>query len=201
MKRFLIVIRFSLIILCVNRTEAFYIAEQDSFDIIKPKTDYLHRYTWSSTPFIAAGYGLPQGFRGETGYTFGDILTLGMSFGIGDSWSFDPWEGTIAWFARLNIPIENTHAGFYFSILSGSNIAIFGDPDSYTLANIGLIYPLSDYMHLRPEFGIAFTSKYISGGKGNGIFGSSPLITEDRTVVSFNLNFELDLRPLLWSSW
>lgn len=199
MKKFCTYLLFCLILDCVSTATALSMTELDTNKTAINKMKIKGTYLWSSTPFLSAGYGYPQGFRAETGYTLGYFLTLGLSFGIGDTWSKDPGEGTIAWLARLNIPIEKTHAGFYFSILSGTNFSIFGGSDSYTLASIGLIYPLTDFLHLRPEFGIALLSKYISGG--SGIFGNSPLINESKTVASFNLIFEFDLRPMLWSSW
>jgi hypothetical protein len=199
MNRLLLIIILSLLCLTVGKSQESIETDTQANAKLKIKTNYLQEYPWSATPFLSAGYGYPQGFRAETGYTFGYLLTLGMSFGIGDTWSRDPGEGTLAFLGRLNIPFENTSLGMYISIISGGSIAIFGEPDTYTVGNLGMIVPLAEFLVLRPELGVAFVSKHISGG--HGLFGSSPEVREDNTFINFNVVLELDLRPLLWKTW
>lgn len=199
MKKPLLIIGLIFLFVSIGKSQDFLLSDNKSRDSLKTQTNYLQEYPWSATPFLSAGYGYPQGFRAETGYTFGYILTFGVSFGIGDTWSRDPGEGTLAFLGRLNIPINNTSKGMYISILTGGSIAILGEPDTYTVANLGLLIPLTNYLTLRPEVGVAFLSKHISGG--HGLFGSSPEVREEKVDGSFNLVLELDIRNVLWSNW
>jgi len=148
-------------------------------------------YTWRSSVYIAAGWGIPQGARFELGYNFGKTVTLALSFGIGDNWSNDPAEGTLAIFGSLRFPSSSLPITPYLLICTGGTIAIFGGPDTYTLIYVGTLVELSSGIHLRPEFGLAFTSKHVSGG--TSLFGgTSPEVKDDKTRFGANVTLEID---------
>ncbi|MCX7737165.1 MAG: hypothetical protein N2319_10685 [Candidatus Kapabacteria bacterium] len=161
----------------------------DSLRIKKAHLDSI--YSWRNSIYLAVGWGLPQGARFELGYNFGEILSFGISFGIGDNWSRDPAEGTFAILGSLRFPIESSPINPYLLICSGGTFSIFSGSDSYILVYLGSLVKLSSGIHLRPEIGLALTSKYISGGK-NMFGGSSPLITEDISRLGVNLSLEFD---------
>jgi hypothetical protein len=157
----------------------------------KIERDLKERMPWRNSVYLAAGWGTPQGFRFELGYNYGANLSLGFSFGIADMWSNDPGEGSIAVLGSFRFPIESSSITPYFLLCYGGTIAVFGGSDTYTLINPGVIIPLKTWLQLRPEIGIALTSKHISGGRS--LFGESTTeITEDKRRFGFNISLEVD---------
>ncbi|MDO8549761.1 MAG: hypothetical protein Q7S39_06385 [Ignavibacteria bacterium] len=146
---------------------------------------------WGNSLYLSAGWGTPQGFRFELGYNIGMFISLGLSFGIGDMWSRDPGEGTFAILGSIRFPINSLSITPYLLFSRGSKFSMLGNPDAYTLINLGTIVPLIPWLQLRPEIGLAFTSKHISGGR-SWFGGSSPEVTEDKTRFGFNISFEVD---------
>lgn len=145
---------------------------------------------WSNSFYISSGYGVPQGLRIELGYNFGRIISLGGLFGKFDNWSHgDPTFGVCG---KLNF-IGSSFTS-YLLIGYGGSVALFGEEDTYTFALIGFRRPLKNWVYIRPEIGLVFTSKYISGG---GIFSNSPITREKETKFAFNVSLELDLRQIL----
>jgi len=61
----------------------------------------------------------------------------------------------------------------------------------YNLIYIGTMIPVKAWFHVRPEVGIVFTSKNISGGSSL-LGGSGPENTENKTRLGMNLSFEID---------
>jgi hypothetical protein len=149
-------------------------------------------HTWRKSIYIAGGWGIPQGARFELGYNFQESIALALSFGIHDSWSNDPAEGTLAILGSLRFPVSLLPVTPYLLICTGGTLATFGGQDTYTLIYVGTMVELSSGIHLRPEFGLAFTSKHISGG--TSLFGgTSPEIKEDKTRFGANVTLEIDL--------
>ncbi len=150
---------------------------------------------WRNSVYLAAGGGSPQGFRGELGYNFGSYISVAFSFGIGDSWSHDPGEGTIAVLGTIRFPTDSPSMTPYLLLCSGGTIAIFGGSDTYTLVYAGVLVPLIPALQVRPEVGVDFTSKHISGG--HSLFGGdSPEVRGQKTMLGFHLSLELDLARL-----
>jgi hypothetical protein len=150
---------------------------------------------WRSSMYLAAGYGFPQGLRGELGYNFGHILSFGLTFGIFDYWSRDPGEGTFGMTLKLFLPYKSLSFTPYLMYSSGGTFSIFGHSDSYTLFYFGSMFTIKSWLHVRPEIGVVFTSRYIP--IGTSIFNLSPSVnTEDKQHIGLNLSFELDIRQI-----
>ena len=158
------------------------------------QVDSVGNLYWARSLYISGGYGLPQGLRFELGYNFGSIISIAATYGINNNWSRDPEEVTIGIIGKLHfLQIKSTMNYILFGI--GSTIHIFGGDDTYTVVYIGSKIPLIDWLQLCPEFGLVFTSKYISGGPG--LFGgSSPEVYEKKTRLGFNISFEIDFRQI-----
>lgn len=152
-------------------------------------------YSWRRSVYVAGGWGTPQGFRFELGYNFGEIVALALSFGIGDKWSRDPEEGTLAIIGSIRLPIRSFPFTPYLLFCRGGTFTIFGGSDTYTLIYLGAMVELRSGIHLRPELGLALTSKHISGG--TSLFGgTSPEVNEDRSRLGANVTLEIDLAHL-----
>ena len=120
---------------------------------------------------------------------------MAASFGIQDNWSSDPDEGTLALVGSIKFPIQSFQFTPYILAGYGGTFTIFGGPDTYTILNMGVLYELNRGIHLRPEIGITFTSKHISGGPS--LFGKeTPEITEERSRFTANLIVEIDFASL-----
>ncbi len=142
--------------------------------------------------YLACGYGVPQGMRIETGYNINRFISFALSFGIGDNWSRDPQEGTLAILGTLRVPIKSSCLTPYLLICSGSTLTTFGGPDRYILLNSGLMYEITSRFVLRPEIGIALLSKHISGGE-TLFFGNTPEIRSETTKFSINIILEYEI--------
>ena len=150
---------------------------------------------WGNSLYLSAGWGVPQGFRGELGYNFGTSLSLGLSFGISDTWSRDPAEGTLAILGSIRFPLQSSSVTPYILLCRGGTLSIFGNSDTYTLLYIGAMITVRPWLHLRPETGVAFTSKHISGGRSL-LGGTTPEVADDKTRFGMNVSFELDFAQL-----
>jgi hypothetical protein len=161
----------------------------------KNSTNINEMYDWSSSLFLAAGWGFPQGIRTELGYNFGKNFMAGISFGIKDQWSKEPSEGFYGAMISLRIPTSSPFYTPYILLGAGGKFVIFGGADNYKIINFGLMVSTKSAITIRPEFTLAFTSKYISGG--SGLFGSSsPEVWENKTRFGINLLVELDLKHI-----
>lgn len=166
-------------------------AKADSLWKLEEHLDSTH--TWRNSVYLAGGWGTPQGARFELGYNFGETIALALSFGIADNWSRDPDEGTLAILGSIRFPTSSLPITPYFLICTGGTLSIFGGSDTYTLIYLGTMVELSPGIHLRPEFGLAFTSKYISGGTGLFGGGTSPEVKDNKTRFGANIALEIDL--------
>lgn len=176
------------VVLSLGLTQDSLNPKQIDFQTLVDK--YLIYYQpWRNSVYIASTLGYPKGLRFDLGYNFGDILSLGLSFGISDFWSSDPEEGTIGFIGKLNIPLKNSRLTPYLLFGEGGTFAIMGGSDKFTILSFGFIYPIKDWLQLRQEICLVFTSKHISGG---GIFGTSTLKKESKTLYGFNITFEID---------
>jgi len=140
---------------------------------------------WGNSFFLSGGYGTPQGLRVELGYNFGNIFSLAGMIGTNNNWSNgDASAGIIG---KLNF----NDGSFTVYILGGygQSIEILGEPDNYGLVMIGYRIPLKRGIQVRPEMGIIFTSKHISGG--SGLFGSSPETRENETKFGVDVSLEI----------
>ena len=138
--------------------------------------------------------GTPQVLRLELGYS--SQFSVAASFGIQDNWSSDPDKGTLELLLLIKqLPIQSFQFTPYLLAGYGGTFTIFGGPDTYTILNMGVLYELNRGIHLRPEIGITFTSKHISGGPS--LFGKeTPEITEERSRFTANLILEIDFASL-----
>ncbi len=167
--------------------------ENDSTVVSDEQLEKLH--PWRSSVYIAIGGGTPQGMRGELGYNFGSYVSLALSAGIGDSWSRDPGDGTLALLGILRLPTGSPSVTPYLLVCTGGTLAILGPSDTYTLVYAGVSVPIIQALQLRPEFGLDFTSRHISGGRS--LFGgTSPEVTQKDTRVGFHVSLELDIARL-----
>ena len=161
----------------------------------KDSTNINEMYDWSSSLFLAAGWGFPQGIRTELGYNFGKNFMAGISFGIRDQWTDEPSEGFYGAIISLRIPTSSPIYTPYILLGAGGKFVIFGGADNYKMINLGLMITTKSAITIRPEFTLVFTSKYISGG--SRLFGSSaPEIWENETRLGINLLVELDLKHI-----
>jgi hypothetical protein len=151
---------------------------------------------WGNTLYLSAGWGVPQGARFEVGYNVGAIISLGLSLGIGDSWSRHPGEGTLAILGAIRIPTNALRITPYLLFCRGGTFSNFlGDSDTFTLLYFGAMVPLNPRVQFRPEIGFDFTSKHISGGRS--LFGgSSPEVSENKLRLGVNVSLEFDLARL-----
>ncbi len=164
---------------------------EDSVAKVNQRLDRLQ--PWRSSVFMAIGYGTPQGMRCELGYNIGSKLSMAFTFGIGDQWSRDPQEGMPGVSLTIRIPNFNSAAAPYVSIMRGTTLTIFGGPDSYTQLCFGFITPLASAFQLRPEIGVAFTSRHVSGG--TSLFGgTTPEVYNERTLFYIHVALEIDFR-------
>jgi hypothetical protein len=145
---------------------------------------------WSNSLFLSAGWGTPQGFRSEIGYNFGSHVSLGVSFGLGDSWSRNPREGSVAILGSLRFPIRSSPITPYLLLCAGQEIA---SPDEYILVYLGAVVPLKPWMQCHVESGFDFTFRYISGGKDMWTGQSEPQVYQWKTRLGINLSFEFDV--------
>ena len=150
--------------------------------------------SWASTLYLAAGCGLPQGIRCELGYTISDLVSLGICGSVYDSWGYYSEVGSFGLCARYHPPLTLHGLRPYLFASGGASLSIFNGADSFVMLSIGTMYELRRALHLRPELGIVFCNRHISGG--NGVFSSSPELTEPSTRLSFHLALELDLSHL-----
>ncbi len=152
--------------------------------------------TWSNSVYVAGGGGIPQGARFELGYNVGVHLAIALSFGIGDGWSRDPQEGTIAFLGILRMPTQVLPVTPYLMLCRGGTIGIFGGSDNYTLIYFGAMIEWKSGIHFRPEVGMINTSKHISGGPGFFGQGTDPEIRESNLRIGLNLTLEIDFANL-----
>lgn len=150
------------------------------------------KYPWEEHVFLAAGYGVLQGFRAELGWNMGRYFFAGITFGIGDYWSRDPGEGTIGVFGGIHVPVPALDPFTpYILVGNGGTVSIMSSyNDTYTFVNAGAMIPLIEGVTLRPELSVCFTSKVVYGLP----WGThSTLPEKKRTYPGANLVFELDL--------
>lgn len=167
--------------------------ERTTANIDSDRDGLSKSYSWQRSLYFAGGLGSPQGLRFELGYS--SVVTFAFSFGIYDSWSRDPAEGTIAVIASLRLPIQELPFTPYILGGFGKTLSIFGSPDKYSLVHLGILYELSSGIHLRPEIGIIYTTKHISGGPS--LFGGyTPAVDEKTSKFGFNLILEIDFANL-----
>jgi hypothetical protein len=153
--------------------------------------DSLH--SWRRSAYIAAGYGIPQGMHIELGFTPEIPVSFAVTFGIGDQWSRDAGEGMIGVAVLLRLPSFSSATTFYGGFMAGGTVKVFGGGDYYKQVCIGLCTPLTRNLQLRPEAGVAFTSRFVSGG--TGLFGGTlPEVYDEEIKFYFNLALELDFR-------
>jgi len=147
---------------------------------------------WRSSPYLAVGYGYPQGIRFETGYNISRYFSFGFTVGLYNFWAKHPYEASFGLVGRSFIPDKSLKFIPYFLLAYGERFSFFDDNDKYTIISIGTMITLTKWLQLRPELGFDMTSKYISGGKG--YFGySSPEVREDKAWFCFNLSLEIDV--------
>lgn len=163
--------------------------------IEKARVERERLYPWGGSLYFAGGWGTPQGFRGELGYNFGTMFSLGVAFGIGDKWSRDPDDGTFGFLGSIRFPINSTAIAPYLLVVTGGTYSLVGNSDGYTLIYLGAIVPLRPWLQLRPELGFDFTSKHVSGGRSL-LGGSSPRVTEDNTRFGAHITMEIDFRQV-----
>jgi hypothetical protein len=157
--------------------------------------DINEQLPWRSSFFVSAGYGYPQGFRGELGYNFGNIVSSGLNFGIFDYWSRDPAEGTLGIALKLFLPFKSISFTPYLLFAAGGTFSISGGSDSYKIFYLGSVFTIKPWLHVRPEIGAVYTSRYIIAY--TAIFNGSPSFQYDnKQRVGFNLSFEIDFRQL-----
>jgi hypothetical protein len=149
-------------------------------------------YPWEGHVFLAAGYGVLQGFRAELGWNMGRYFFSGTTFGIGDYWSRDPGEGTIGVFGGIHIPVPGLPSFTpYILVGSGGTVSVMSsNNDTYTFVNAGAMIPLIESVTLRPELSVCFTSKVVYGLPW-GMHNTLP--EKKRTYPGANLVLELDL--------
>lgn len=191
-------IRFRIATLLILLTSTNILAQQHtSTDIDEIGKD--DRVGWSNTSFIALGYGTPQGLRAEAGYRFGTFLALGFMFGIYDTWSSDPEEGTGGIFGQIHIPFGGAGIATHTFIGIGTTLTIFGKPDTYWLAHVGITYPVNHFLTLRPELGLVSTSRwdYVPDGTVDR-WGNANRQNVETTDSHFGIHLalEIDLRPI-----
>ncbi|MGE5480310.1 MAG: hypothetical protein ACM3U1_07755 [Chloroflexota bacterium] len=144
--------------------------------------------------YISAGYGYPNGARGELGYKFEKFITLGLTFGIGDFWSRDPGEGMFGYIAKLRLTSEENIYTPHILFTQGATFSIFGGSDDYISVLAGITVPIKNWLLAQPEVGVVFTGRHISGG--SSIFGNSPEVRKKQTWLGVHLNFEIDFARL-----
>jgi hypothetical protein len=144
--------------------------------------------------FIAAGAGYHLGSRFEFGGTDGRNVAVALTLHTGDSWSNgDPFFGLQG---RVNLPLRKVIP--YLSLEWATTVDIMtGDhTDSFLAFGIGCMIPASSHFHLRQETGMAFSSKYISGGQGWLFTPTRPLVKEHDTNPYFHFALEFDFRSV-----
>ncbi len=146
--------------------------------------------SWS--PWIAAGWGWPQGVRAELGLHIGRWGGIAFALSSNDVWSSHPNTGMFCFMATLNMPFENLPYVPYLFGNHGQVFKLFGGSDSYSMIGCGALIPLHKAVAIRPEFAVDFCSKYLYGGPG--LFGSSgPEVDENVTRISLHCALEADL--------
>lgn len=162
-------------------------------DTTENNTALYLQYSYANSVYFAAGAGLPQGLRLELGYNFGKVFSFGIMLGRGDTWTEE--QGTsFGVLANLKFGISSAGPVVYILAARGSNK--LWNADVFTLINLGTQINIINGKFLRPEAGIDFTSKHISGGVS--LLGpDTPEVTEDITRFSFHISMEIDLAALI----
>ena len=117
--------------------------------------------------YFAASYGYPNGLRINTGWHLGKVLSLGLEFGLADSWSGDPGTMYIGATGRFNLPVlpspwcpfvtasvgmkpQHVVWNYVFNSYHGA---------AYREFTAGILYAVSQFAYLRGEIG-AFYGLY-----------------------------------------
>lgn len=124
---------------------------------------------WRWSPYVAAGYGVPNGLRGEVGYNIADYFSLGLNLSAYDHWSRDPQDAMFGLQARVFVTELSSSFTPYVSIGAGGSMNILGPSDEFIEGMVGAMIPLDRWLFIRPELGLSHVSKVVSGG---GWFGA-----------------------------
>jgi len=207
MKNKLIIL--TIVFIAIQSSGHLFAAPQknDSVHVISSTTkidssnnSYENTFTWINSPYIALGYGYPQGIRFEIGYNILKYFSLGIIYNFNNYWIESSGNGTwgfnnkmIGLNCRIFLPYKSWYITPYLLISRGLNFSIFGTSNSYTNIYLGTMIPVTKWLQLRPELGIDFTSRYISGGVEFPGYGPNPEVKQDKTWFGFNLSMEFDI--------
>ncbi|HTR81210.1 MAG TPA: hypothetical protein VMM58_06220 [Bacteroidota bacterium] len=158
-----------------------------------PSKNFDATTPWYNTVYLDWGYGTPQGMRLEAGYYFESYFGFGLTYSDYDDWSSDG-NTVFGYFAQIRLPIDSSAVVPYL-FLSRRLTIPFLNADRYTLIYVGAAIPVESWLRIRPEIGIALTSRYISGGV-NLLGPSTPATTENRTRLGAHISIEVDLRQI-----
>lgn len=152
--------------------------------------------SYSSTVYVAGGWGTVQGLRVELGGNFGSYFKFGLLYSTLDSWSHSEYE-QFGVLAGVHFPASPDMTPFLLLSYGGSG-HLWGNADTYVMGGLGMLIHLNDLVSLRPELVIASTTRFKEGEWHNGYFGGwySDLVREQQLHLGVNLLLAFDLRHL-----
>lgn len=152
--------------------------------------------SYSSTVYVAGGWGNVQGLRAELGYNFGSYFKFGLLYSSLVSWSHSEYE-QFGFLAGVHFPASPGVTPFVLFSYGGSG-HIQGNADTYVLGGLGMLIHLNDLVSLRPELTVASTTRFMDGKWHSGFLGGaySDVVREQKLRLGVNVLLAFDLRHL-----
>lgn len=148
--------------------------------------------TWANSMYVSTGMGYPNRMRIEVGYNILSYASFGFSISRFHQWSDDVPTFMFGFVFQVRAPIQSSSIALNLLYSPAESFEIFHPPDSYHLLFLGVIIPVTSKIQCKPELGIIWSSKYISGGRK--IWGTeTPAIFERGVHAGGNLSFMLTL--------
>ncbi len=148
--------------------------------------------TWANSLYISAGMGYPNRMRIDVGYNILSYASVGFSINRFHQWSDDVPTLMFGFVFQVRTPIGSSPIALNLLYSIAESFEIFHLSDSNHLLFFGVIIPVISRIQCKPELGIIWRSKYISGGPT--IWGTeTPAIFERGVHAGGNLSFMLTL--------
>ena len=166
-----------------------------SYDTLKQKK-YVRSIPWRNSPFISINYNYPLFNKFELGQNISSFIAFGASITINDNWSNTSYEPKIGFFIMIKTPFYKLPFTPYLYFNKGATFRLFSEDDKYTQLNLGGMIKIFPCLFFRPEIGYCQTNRNISGGQS--MFGGyTPIVSEIRNNISFNIGIEFNPRGCL----
>jgi hypothetical protein len=114
--------------------------------------------------YLAAGWGIPSGQRFELGHNCRWGFTYSLTVSSGDNWSSHPGESMLGCLFKMHLVSRDRLVRPYLLYADGGHFSIFGSSDHYRILGLGVAVPWGRSFRIRPEAGLAWTNRFVSGG-------------------------------------